>query len=362
MSYYDRYHHRIRTEDEALDPVRDHLHNHFAIVADASYSMKDLEQKVVQVIDGEIAHLAEQARANPDQLETRISVYHFSNDVRCAIWDRDVLRVPSIRQHYRVDGDTALLDATAIAIRDLQKIPRIHGSHAFFLLVFTDGQENQSQHYRAEDIRRLLGQLADDRFWTVSILVPDRQGERYAQSLGFPAGNINIWDPNSKQGIEQVQRDLRTATQTFTEARLRGETRVSGGVFRPNTANLTAANVAQNLEPLLEGKDYVVLTPRTSTDVRSFVEAATGKRWRKGQPHYLLSKREDVQSYKTVLVRNRRTGRVYGGPNTRSLLGLPAHDTPVAPDDHPEYDVFIASTAPNRRLVANHDLILHPAP
>ncbi|MEU3878202.1 hypothetical protein AB0E87_30690, partial [Streptomyces sp. NPDC029704] len=81
--------------------------NHVALVLDASSSMSHLSQKVVEVADQQIAYLARRSQ-ELDQ-ETRVTVYVFADKVECVIYDKDVLRMPSLKQLYRVGGMTALL-------------------------------------------------------------------------------------------------------------------------------------------------------------------------------------------------------------------------------------------------------------
>lgn len=84
--------------------------NHVALVLDASSSMRRLSHKVVEVADQQIAYLARRSQ-ELDQ-ETRVTVYVFADQVECVIYDKDVLRMPSLKQMYRVGGMTALLAAT----------------------------------------------------------------------------------------------------------------------------------------------------------------------------------------------------------------------------------------------------------
>lgn len=89
--------------------------NHVALVLDASSSMSRLSGKVIEVADQQIAYLARRSR-ELDQ-ETRVTVYVFANKVECVIYDKDVLRMPSLKQLYRVGGMTALLAATLTSQR-----------------------------------------------------------------------------------------------------------------------------------------------------------------------------------------------------------------------------------------------------
>src|ERR1700685_952505 len=102
--------------------VKQNYINHVALVLDASGSMNSLISTVSTVADGFIQHLA--TRSKEMDQETRVTVYQFSGyqQIECLIYDKDVLRLPSIKTIYRrLDGMTALLDATRKAQQDLDK-------------------------------------------------------------------------------------------------------------------------------------------------------------------------------------------------------------------------------------------------
>ncbi len=75
--------------------------------------------------------------------------------------------------------------------------------------------------------------------------------------------------------------------------------------------------------------------------------------YRIGCAFYELTKREQIQAHKNVLIRekNKRTAPIYGGKEARTLLGLPEHgDVKVTPGNHMNYSIFVQSTSRNRKL------------
>ena len=105
--------------------------NHIVLVLDHSTSMGNLAQTVVKVADMQVAELAQSSQAL-DQ-ETRMTVYQFGNTTECIYFDKDVLRMPSIKNKYRIEGSTALIDATMQAINDLKQTNTLYGDHAFLV-------------------------------------------------------------------------------------------------------------------------------------------------------------------------------------------------------------------------------------
>lgn len=202
--------------------------NHVALVLDASSSMSHLSRKVVEVADQQIAYLARRSR-ELDQ-ETRVTVYVFADKVECVIYDKDVLRMPSLKQLYRVGGMTALLAAALKSQQELAQTAQLYGDHSFLTFVLTDGQENASHRCPdapARNPRELVKAVAEmiatqEDNWTLAVLVPDQMGKREAMQCGFPRDNIAVWDATSTQGLEEAGQVIREATEKFMVGRTQG--------------------------------------------------------------------------------------------------------------------------------------------
>lgn len=320
------------------------LINHVAIVLDASYSMKGLEREVTRATDAQIKHLAKRS-AELNQ-ETRVSVYYFGETtIECLIFDMDVARLPSTEYLYKVlYENTALLDATMKSQKDLETTSQLYGDHAFLTFVLTDGQENRSKRYTRKDLQNHL--KAAPVNWSLGFLVPDEEGVRDMESLGVLRDSIAVWDATLTGGFAQAASAIQQATDDFMTNRSRG-VRGTKSVFSTAPQNLNRKTVTSNLEYLTGVRKYHVPADER---IDTFVEAADG-RYVKGTAYYQLTKAEDIQPTKQILVVDKSNGNVYGGANGRSLLGLPATGTVrVRPDHNPKYDVFVQSTSLNRKL------------
>jgi len=328
--------------------------NHIALVLDASSSMGHLQNQLVKVADAQIAYLAQRSR-ELDQ-ETRVSVYTFNSEVKCVIYDKDVLRLPSIAQHYRPFGWTALIDATMKSQEDLSQTAQLYGDHAFLTYVLTDGAENKSRRWTGGALAQLLEKQAEN--WTVAVLVPDQIGKFEAKKFGFPVDNIAIWDAKTVKGVVEVGETIRQATDNFMVGRssgIRGTRSLfsTGGIDTLNKNTVKAAR----LRPLARDT-YDVLKVDKAYPIREWVQEQ-GHHYLVGKAFYQLTKAETVQPQKTVAIRNRKSGRFHTGPEARNLLGLSQVDNDrVKPDLNPEYDIFIQSTSVNRKLVPGTKLLL----
>lgn len=336
--------------------------NHVALVLDASSSMSHLSRKVVEVADQQIAYLARRSR-ELDQ-ETRVTVYVFADKVECVIYDKDVLRMPSLKQLYRTGGMTALLAAALKSQRELAQTAQLYGDHSFLTFVLTDGQENAShrcQDSPARDPRQLVQAVAQmietqQDNWTLAVLVPDQMGKREAMQCGFPKDNIAIWDATSTQGLEEAGQVIQQATENFMMGRAQG-IRGSRAVFSTGAEAVNEDTIkAAGLSPA-DPTTYQLIPVVRDAAIREWV-IECGHTYRTGGAFYQLSKSEKIQARKQIAVLEKKTDRVYTGPEARALLGLPDSEVRVKPDHNDHFTIFVQSTSVNRKLVPNTRLLL----
>lgn len=321
------------------------LINHVALVLDASYSMRGREKAVVQATDEQIKHLA--ARSEELQQETRVSVYRFAERIECLIFDMDVARLPSTEELYSVlYENTALIDATMKSQKDLETTSVLYGDHAFLTFVLTDGQENWSRKYTKADLKNHL--VRSDVNWSLGFLVPDSHGVQYMERLGVLRDSIAIWDTTSASGLNDAVSAIKTATDNFMNNRSRG-IRGTRSVFSTGAEAVNKKTVSRNLEPI---SGYTLLDVHAVGRIDDFVQSSLG-RYTKGKAYYQLTKSENIQPQKDIIVVEKATGNAYGGSNARHLIGLPDGEyTRVRPNHNPKYDIFVQSTSYNRKLVA----------
>ncbi|MCK8438908.1 VWA domain-containing protein [Streptomyces sp. D2-8] len=336
--------------------------NHVALVLDASSSMSHLSRKVVEVADQQIAYLARRSR-ELDQ-ETRVTVYVFADKVECVIYDKDVLRMPSLKQLYRTGGMTALLAAALKSQRELAQTAQLYGDHSFLTFVLTDGQENASHRCQdsptkdPRDLVRAVAQMIETQQdnWTLAVLVPDQMGKREAMQCGFPKDNIAIWDATSTQGLEEAGQVIQQATENFMMGRTQG-IRGSRAVFSTGAETVNEDTIkAAGLTPVEPSKYQLIPVARNAAIKEWVIEC--GHTYRTGGAFYELSKSEKVQAQKQIAVLEKKTDRVYTGPQARALLGLPNAEVRVKPDHNDHFTIFVQSTSVNRKLVPNTRLLL----
>lgn len=334
-------------------PLSQGLVNHVALLLDASGSMSHLQKDVIKVVDQQIAYLAKRSQ-ELDQ-ETRVSVYVFGSSVRCIIWDKDVLRLPSIREHYKDGGMTALRDAAMISQRDLGEIPERHGDHSFLTFILTDGLENNSRQYTSAQLTKYLEEMPDH--WTVAVLVPDQVAKREAMGYGFPKDNIAIWDATTARGLEESIDSIRQATDNYMVSRSVG-VRGSRSVFSTGADAVNAKTIQAAALVPLKPVDYMLVPVTERTPIKAWVEDQCGISYRLGKAFYQLTKREMIQGNKALAVLENATSQVFTGDQVRDLLGLGSMNVQVKPDHNADFTIFVQSTSVNRVLLPGTKLLV----
>lgn len=334
---------------------------HVTVVVDASYSIGSLSPTVVKVVDNLTEQLAEMAKGMEGE-EIRITAYEFADTVSCIFYDRSVRDLPSIKKDYHLHGNTALIDATLLSINDQREIPQKYGDHAFITHVITDGQQNAGVERSPEALVEVLSTLRDNE--TVACHVPNANGVYMAKRLGFPAGNVAIWDATSKMGVEHVGQTVAGTTRTFIENRATTGIRSTTNLFSMNATSINDSTVKSALTPLSHDEYTLVpVTPAPASnngkpwEIKQFVEHSGHKYIAGYTGYYQFVKTpkkpsEVVKPTKKVIVVDKSTHQAYGGQAARDLLGLPSDkEMRIRYDHNPKYDIYILSSSVNRHLV-----------
>lgn len=329
--------------------------NHIGFLIDASGSMLDLQKKTIEVFEAQLSALkTESVRLNQD---TRVSVYMFSEDVECAVFDMDVMRFEGLQNLPWRFRNTALRDAVGQAIEDMRTIATKYGDHAFLVYALTDGQDNHSHIYHSAHVAQTIEELPEN--WTTVCLVPDTQGKVAAERCGFPKQNISIWE-TSEKGLRDVETVTTSALRSYMGGRATG-VRGTKSFFATDLSKVTKTVVKQATS-VLPPATYDLWENRGKTikEIKTFVEEWKGVgEYVVGGAYYELMKTEKIQGAKNILLQERKTGKVYEGAASRQLLGLPAHEIKVTPGDHGEWRIFVQSTSVNRHVVPGmHVLVM----
>ncbi len=230
---------------------------------------------------------------------------------------------------------------------------------AHLVIVITDGAENQSRVDRAELRARIQRLTGSDR-WTFAFQGPRYSSGRIQTDLGFLPGNVTEWEQTAT-GMNVAAAQNSVGTQAFYGARSRGLNSVQS--FYQTDASQIKKRDLKALTDL--SKNFKVCTAdKTGEQMDALVKRKTRKELVLGAAYYKLIRKETVQGYKSVVLRHRTTGKIYGGLEARELIGLPAavagvgNNASVVPGNHGEFDIFVQSTAPNRKPAVGTEVLV----
>ena len=345
---------------------------HVTILLDASSSMYQHAHDVIKVTDTQISSLASRAKAE----EIRVSVFSFSSPqyldglmAKNLIYDTDVLRVPSISNLYKPNGNTALCDAMIQVIADQQLIPEKYGDHAHLLYVITDGYENASREESKKKLPAVISLIPGN--WTLAAFAPGQDSAGWLKNYGFPAGNISIWDPSQEHAARDVGVAMASATSSYLDSRSTGM-RSTTNLFSMNAPS--ASSLKSALTPMTPGSYYfeqvtaqdLAIIERGRID--QFMANKLGHPYVPERTYYEFTKRERIQHYKQLAIaiwdKDTNSEDVYIGEAVRAKLGLPASSEKIEVRISPGnwnakgYKVYVQTTSNNRKLVPGSRLLV----
>lgn len=322
------------------------------LARDHSGSMANIARFAARDYNENIESIREEAIAN--NIDTVVSVvelgYGDTDQVRTVISNSSVTALkPLAESAYSARGrGTPLFDAVGELIEQLQAVPDADDpSVSFVVFTTTDGGENASRKYSGASIARLIKKLQMTDRWTFVFRVPKGYRSHLTQ-YGIPEGNIQEWE-QSERGLQVSTVATKSAFRGLYAAKLAGVNATDK--FYADLSTVSLKEVKQNLVDISkEVTVYEVDSQWDGHQIRDFV-IDQGVTFVKGCAFYELKKTEDVQGYKQIAIRDKKTGAVYSGYAARDLLGLPRNgDVKLAPGAHGNYEIYVQSTSVNRKL------------
>ncbi len=154
--------------------------------------------------------------------ECRITTVLFNNNYRI-LHDRiDIRAVSSITdEEYSVGGSTALLDAVGTTIRKIANVQK-HTADAYraekvMFVIITDGEENSSREFSAEQVRRMIEHQKTHYGWEFVFLGANLDAVETAGRFGISADRAQNYHADS-DGIEINFRVISETVAAFRES------------------------------------------------------------------------------------------------------------------------------------------------
>lgn len=341
----------------------------FIFAVDASGSMGSFAGKVPVAVLSKIKAISEEA-TKTGLPQPNISILTFEDN---RLWRVKRVAANMVNNfEYRVGGSTPQFDAMGICIEEAMTWADFKNpNHSFVFEIVTDGAENSSgsrfcANPGSYDRRpstlliSLIDQVIATGKWTIAAQTP-LGGKRklMSQFRAIPPENIVEWEQTDAGFTRSVTTSNLAATSYTNSRGTYGTLSVSNYYVQPNLSAVTQADLNKLTD--LSHK-FKVHTVTHEAEIQPFIEGKTGNPYIFGSAYFQLSKKEKVGGDKEVLIRDKATKRIFGGDEARKLVGLPAaalnQDSKIEPGNHANFDIFLESRSPNRKLVRG-SLVLH---
>lgn len=343
------------------------MKNYIGFSLDHSGSMSSITKAAARDYNNNIDAIKENAiKQNQDTIVSvvKCGVGVGAKNVREVV-NSSVIMLQTLDENYGYVADgsaTPLFDSVGELIEMFEQVPDGNDRKvSFLIMVITDGIDNASYKWKYTLGRKIVELQSTDR-WTFVFRVPHpTYSINYKQKLidlGIPSGNILEWEQTEK-GVEKASIMTRSAFDNYYTARSKGFTSTQN-FYTTDLSEVLTRTVKSKLIDISNEVEFIDVTKRDNgKQIRNFVEWKRSEPMKKGSAFYQLTKTESqVQDYKQIAIRDKKTKSVYSGANARSMLGLPYNGTvKIVPGNHGAYDIFIQSTSVNRKLVEGTQLM-----
>lgn len=182
-------------------------------VLDRSGSMESI---VNDAIGGFNSFLKSQ-QATPGEAVMSIVLFDHEYQVLCS--GKALADVtPLTDQTFVPRGSTALLDALGKTIDEvgvrLANLPESQRPDKVLFVILTDGQENASQHYSAEQIHQMISHQRSIYSWEFLFLAANQDAFTASERMGISQGNTMNFAADA-DGVDRVFQNISTASLNF---------------------------------------------------------------------------------------------------------------------------------------------------
>lgn len=322
------------------------------IVIDRSVSMRGLESEVLNDYNSLIETIENASKKNG--IDTTMFVMDSSHSDKFGL-DNSFIEIATnssnVKKRHVINMNGNGTNINDGVVQTVNAITAIYGdTREVLIYVLTDGQDNRS----SMNNRTFQPWVLEKAKNGVVITFRGPQSVKRELNLIDPE-NFLIW--NNRQELVQSTAQTAAATTMYFDDRAKG---VARSTLYSNL-HVSASQVKAHMQEVT--KEIQVVSVWCDQDVQDFVNIELGVPLLKGSVFYQLTKTErNVQSYKQILIRDKKTGKVYAGDWARQALGLPLNeDVTLKPGMHGQYDIFVQSTSNNRKLIKGTDMIWWPS-
>jgi len=184
---------------------------HYALILDQSGSMFDLKDEVISSFNEQV-EMIRKLQQKDENVEIRVTLCVFNDtiDFRFNAQPAGQLKKLTV-SGYRPDSCTALYDAIGVTFLKISK--QIHSDDQVFVAIFTDGLENASTDYTADEIRHKL-KKAERKGWKIRFFCRYEDALSYKDHLNIPDTSLRAITPD-KNGIKLMEKEISYCLDTM---------------------------------------------------------------------------------------------------------------------------------------------------
>ena len=177
---------------------------HYVLILDQSGSMHHLRDEVVSSFNEQV-EMIHKLKKNEPEIELKITLCIFNDTIDFRFISENIDQLKKLTANdYQPDSCTALYDAIGISFVKVNEV--IKPGDKVFFAIFTDGLENASNDYTANDIKHKL-KKADKDEWTVRFFCRYEDNVYYKRDLDLSESsmfNISL----NKEGLSQMVNEV----------------------------------------------------------------------------------------------------------------------------------------------------------
>jgi hypothetical protein len=154
---------------------------YYAFILDQSGSMQGLRKEVVSSYNEQVEAIKKLNKNNPHS-EIKFTMCTFNDEIIFNFINQNIDELKKIKSNeYQPNSCTALYDAIGLTFMKVSK--HIESKDQAFFAIFTDGLENASTDFTANQIQKNLAQ-ATEKGWQVKFFCRENDNLFYKQQLG----------------------------------------------------------------------------------------------------------------------------------------------------------------------------------
>jgi uncharacterized protein YegL len=172
---------------------------HNLIILDESGSMESIKTTIIQGFNELVQTIQGIEKQFPEQ-EHFISIVSFNGLGQKLLHFIDpAVKLKQIDdKSYKPDASTPLFDAMGFSINKLKQSLQGQTDYNVLVTILTDGEENTSEEFSGNDIKKLVEELKENR-WTFTYIGTDHDVEKIAISLSI----------NNTMGFKKDEADIK---------------------------------------------------------------------------------------------------------------------------------------------------------